>query len=64
MLQSNPAMVHPRCPRCDAAMEHPEVIPGLGGLAQRIFKCPRCHCLGVAADNERDPRINLFGSSV
>ena len=63
MLRSYPAIVRPRCPHCDADMEHPEIIPGLGELAQRLFKCPRCHCIGVAADDERDPRINLLESS-
>jgi len=32
----------PACPKCQAAMDLVPYVPGLGPLAERIFKCGKC----------------------
>jgi C4-type Zn-finger protein len=39
---SSEEIARPTCPKCQASMDLASYIPGLGDLAERIFKCSKC----------------------
>lgn len=42
LLAAASSIERPPCPKCRTGMERVDMIPGLGQLAHRIFRCGKC----------------------
>jgi transposase len=48
--RSPEGIVRPTCPKCQASMDLASYVPGLGHLADRIFKCSKCGHILIKPD--------------
>jgi transposase len=47
---SSEEIARPICPKCQTSMDLAPIVPGLGHLADRIFKCSKCGHILIKTD--------------